>query len=100
VVQHLAGAEPWAEPVERRRDTLPRRGVEEALRLSDLASKSISGVTLVLLGEGGHAHALLDGGCSGLGILQGRSECAVSGRNGGGTRRQLSEEGGSGEGCG
>jgi hypothetical protein len=81
-------------------DTLPRRGVEEALRLSDLASKSVSGGTLVLPGEGGHAHALLGGGCNSLGVLQGCSECAVGGRDGGGTRRQPSEEGGGGEGCG
>jgi hypothetical protein len=81
-------------------DTLPRRGVEEALRLNDLASKSVSGGTLVLPSEGGHAHGLFGGGCSGLGVLQCRSECAVSGRDGGGTWRQPSEEGSGGEGCG
>jgi hypothetical protein len=51
--------------------------VEEALRLGDLASKSVSGGTLVLPGEGGHTHALLDGGCRGLGVLQGRIKGAV-----------------------
>jgi hypothetical protein len=81
-------------------DALPRSGVEEALRLSDLASKSVSGGTLVLPGEGGHTHTLLGGGCRGLGVLQGRSEGAVGGRDGGGTRRQPAEEGGGGEGSG
>jgi hypothetical protein len=42
----------------RRGDALPRRGMEEALRLSDLASKSVSGGMLVLPGEGGNTHTL------------------------------------------
>jgi hypothetical protein len=74
--QHPAGAEPWAEAGERRRRA-PPRGVEETLRLGDLASKSVSGGTLVLPGEGGHTHALLDGGCRGLGVFQGRIKGAV-----------------------
>jgi hypothetical protein len=78
-------------------DTLPRRGVEEALRFGDLASKSVNGGTLVLPGEGGHTHALLGGCCRGLGVLQGCSEAVVGGRDGGGTRRQHMEEGGGGE---
>jgi hypothetical protein len=61
----------------RRCDALPRRGVEEVLRLGNLASKSVSCGTLVLPGEGSHTHALLGGGCRGLGVLQGRSEGAV-----------------------
>jgi hypothetical protein len=81
----------------RRRDVLPRRGVEEALRLGDLASKSVSRRALVLPGEGSHTHALLSGGCCGLGVLQGRSEGAVGGGDRGGTRRQPTEKGGAGE---
>jgi hypothetical protein len=74
--------------------------VEEALRLGDLVSKSVSGGTLVLPGEGGHTHALPGGGCRSLGVLQGRIKGAVGGRDGGGTRRHLAEESGSGEGSG
>jgi hypothetical protein len=59
-------------------DALPRRGMEEALRLSDLASKRVSRGTLVLPGEGSHTHALLGGGRCGPGVLQGRSEGAVA----------------------
>jgi hypothetical protein len=78
----------------RRGNALPRRGVEEALCLGDLASKRVNGGTLMLLGEGGQTHALI-GGCSrGLGILQGND------RDGGGTRRQPAEEGGGGQGSG
>jgi hypothetical protein len=73
--------------------------VEEALCLGDLASKSISAGTLMLPGEGGHTHALL-GGAAGLGVLQGRSEGAVGGRDGGGTRRHPAEEGSGREGSG
>jgi hypothetical protein len=40
-------------------DSLPRRGVEEALRLNDSASKCVSRGVLVLPGEGNHTHALL-----------------------------------------
>jgi hypothetical protein len=40
--------------------------VEEALRLGDLASKSVSGGMLVLPGEGGHTHTLLGGSCCDL----------------------------------
>jgi hypothetical protein len=76
---------------------LPRKGVEEALCLGDPASKSVSGGTLVLPGEGSHTHGLLGGGCLGLGTLQGRSKGAVGGGDRGGTRRQPAEEG-SGEG--
>jgi hypothetical protein len=81
-------------------DALPRRGVEEALRLGDLASKSVSGGTLMLPGEGGHTHTLLGSGGRGLRVLQGHGEGAVSGRDGGGTRRQSTEEGSGGEGSG
>jgi hypothetical protein len=50
-------------------DALPRRGVEEALRLGDQVSKSVSRGALVLPSEGRHMHALLGGGCRGLGAL-------------------------------
>jgi hypothetical protein len=60
--------------------------VEEALGLGDVASKSVSGGTLMLPGEGGHTHALLGSGCRGLGVLQGRNEGVVGGCDGGGTR--------------
>jgi hypothetical protein len=66
--------------------------VEEVLRLSDLGSKSVSGGTLVLPGEGGHMHTLLGGGIRGLGVLQGRSEGAAGDRDGGGTRRKAVAE--------
>jgi hypothetical protein len=79
-------------------DALPRTGVEEALRLGDLASKSVSGATLVLPSEGGHTHTLLGGGCRGLEVCQGHNEGVVGGRDGGGTQRQPTEEGGGGEG--
>jgi hypothetical protein len=74
VVRATRGSSTWLERNRRRRplrrgDALPRRGVEEALCLGDLASKSISGGTLVLPGEGGHTHTLLGGGGCGLGVL-------------------------------
>jgi hypothetical protein len=99
VVHATQGSSTWLERSRRRRrgDALPRRGVEEALRLGDLASKSVGGGTLVLPGEGGHMHALLGGGYRGLGVFQGCSVGAVGGCDGGGTLRQPAEEGGSGE---
>jgi hypothetical protein len=45
----------------RGRDVLPRRGMEEALCLGDLASKRVRRGTLVLPGESRHTHALLGG---------------------------------------
>jgi hypothetical protein len=76
VVRATRGSSTWLEWSRRRKrgDALPRRGVEEALCLGDVASKSVSGGTLVLPGEGGHTHALLGSGYRGLGVLQGRSE--------------------------
>jgi hypothetical protein len=59
-------------------DALPCRGVEEALRLGDLASKSVSRGALVLPSEGSHTHALLSSGDRGICALQGRSEGVVS----------------------
>jgi hypothetical protein len=81
-------------------DVLPRRGVEEVLRLGDLASKSVSGGPPVLPGEGNHTHALLGGGCRCLGVRQGCSEGVVGGGDRGGTRHLTPEEGGGGEGSG
>jgi hypothetical protein len=81
----------------RRGDTLPRRGMEEALRLGDLASKTVSSGTLVLPGDGGHTHALLSGGNLGLGSLKSRSHGTVGGGDDGGARRHTPEEGGGGE---
>lgn len=77
-------------------DELPVGG-EEALRLGDPASKSVSRGALMLPGEGNHTHTLMGSSCLGLGALQGRSKGAVGGGDGSGTRR-LSEEGGAGEG--
>jgi hypothetical protein len=105
VVRAARGSSTWLERSRRRRllrrgDALPHRGVKEALRLGDPASKSVSNGTLVLPDEGGHTYTLLGGGCRGLGVLQGHSEGTVGGRNGGGTRRQPTKEGGGGEGSG
>jgi hypothetical protein len=74
--------------------------VKEALRLGNLTSECGSRRALLLPSEGSHTHALLGGGCRGLGVLQGRSESAIGGRDGGGMRRQPAEEGGGGEGAG
>jgi hypothetical protein len=100
VVRATRGSSTWLEWSRRRRrgDALPRRGVEKALRLGDVASKSVSGGTLMLPGEGGHTHALLSGGCRALGVLQGRSKGAVGGRDGGGRgdsprRKAVAEKG-------
>jgi hypothetical protein len=105
VVRATRESSTWLERSRRRRllrrgDTLPRRGVDEALRLGDPASKSVSGGTLVLPGEGGHTYMLLGGGCRGLGILRGHNEGTVGGRDGRGTWRQPTKEGGGGEGSG
>jgi hypothetical protein len=48
-------------------NVLPLRGVEEAHRLSNPASKSISRSALVLLGEGSHTNPLLGCSCLSLG---------------------------------
>jgi hypothetical protein len=103
VVRATRGSCTWLERSRRRRllrggDALPRRGVEEALGLGDLARNSVSSGTLVLPGESGHTHTLLGDGRRGLGVLQGRSESAVGGHDGGGMRRQPTEERGGGEG--
>jgi hypothetical protein len=105
VVRATRGSSIWLGQSRRRRllrrgDALASRGVEEALRLGGPASKSVSGGPLVLPGEGGYTHTLLGSDCSGLGVLQGRSEGAVGGRDGGGTQRKPTEEGGGGEGSG
>jgi hypothetical protein len=75
VIRATRGSTTWLEWSRRRRllrqgDALPCRRMEEALRLGDVASKSVSSGTLVLPGEGGHTHVLLGGGCHGLGVLQ------------------------------
>jgi hypothetical protein len=103
VIRATRGSTTWLEWSRRRRllrqgDALPCRRMEEALRLGDVASKSVSSGTLVLPGEGGHTHVLLGGGCHGLGVLQGHSEGAVGGRDGGGRgdkprRKAVAEKG-------
>jgi hypothetical protein len=100
VVRATRGPNTWLEwrRLLRGGDTLPRRGVEEVLRLGDLASKSVSSGPLMLPGEGSHTHTLLGGGCRCLGVRQGCSEGVVGGGDGGGTRHLAPEEGGGGEG--
>jgi hypothetical protein len=75
-------------------DVVSLRGVEEALRLGDPASKCVSCGVLVLPGEGSHMHALLGGGYLGLGGRKSRNKGAVGDGDSGGTRRRALEEGG------
>jgi hypothetical protein len=91
VVHATRGSSTWLQRSRRRRllrggNALSRRGVEEALRLGDLASKRVSRGTLVLPGEGSRTRTLLGGGCCCLGVLQCCSESTVGVRDGGGTR--------------
>jgi hypothetical protein len=76
VVRATRVSSPWERSRRRRLlrggDTLPRRGVEEALCLGDLASKSVRGGALVLQARAA-THALLGSGSLGLGGLKSRS---------------------------